>query len=211
MDEISTDHVVNIQPDKDVILALDEVSGRELCKFEFNISGKPILFRTPLFSRYPGFLKKLANLFTLIAGYAPNIELPDNLTEAFNNPLGNEIWQRLSAVAVSATPQVSKLVIDLFFNYLDPQILHIKKRKWHTLKSDYRKWFIENARIEDIQKLFAVSLCVDDLVKKNARFLLQSEKHQQSQVESTKLLLVRNQKSRLNELTDTQSFSLEPL
>jgi hypothetical protein len=194
---ISQDHIIKINPSEDIILALDPDSGKELCRFNFQVNGKQVYFKTPTWGKWDGFKKKLTELFVYLMEHAPNIdarkadEEEADLVKLFRDPAHNPAWRKLSGAAISTRKRVRNLVLEIFFDYLDgyidgleinyPQKGLLRKREMtdNEKKKHFTKvqaeWFIENARIDDSQRVFSACLAVEDLVKKNAIFILKKE------------------------------------
>ncbi len=152
----SEDHLVKIQPDTDIVLALDE-NGNELCRFLFEIEvetpdgkweSKRVTFRTPTLSKWKGFLVKFARLSAVMAQIAPNVEIPDMI----NNGDHNRLWNAAAKIFVQVS-QIQKLITELFFDYLDARIESAipsykgflrKRLESHAYAS--KRFFSENAR-----------------------------------------------------------------
>lgn len=206
----SLDHVVRIQPDRDIILALDE-EGKELARLAFEVEGRMVCFQTPTLAKFPMFSQKLGHLFLLLSAYIPNVELPESFVETHNGKV-DKVWDKISGVMIASAPVIKSMILDLFFKYLDVKIGGVStKRKWWGGKSDSQKWFENNVRITDCQKVLSACLMVDDLVKKNATFLLQRAYSQKSAEQSSKLTLVKKPDSPSSPLTLTPSSLFDSL
>jgi hypothetical protein len=224
----SEDHVVKIKPDKDIILALDE-NGDELCKLAFEIDGKLCHFRTPILAKWQGFAKKYAQLLIILSQHAGNLQVPEDKVEEYKNNEDNILWKKLSALALTSNDETINLVMDIFFNYLDgaiegvklteQELKHNKKIKKKSKKEDVKEitinekqmqWFRNHLRIEDVQKMFSAILCVDDLIKKNATFMLQTT-YQKSQGKNIVSFSKKKAESQQTGLTREQSSTLEQL
>jgi hypothetical protein len=181
----SDDHVVKLNIDDDIIFATDK-EGNELCRLAFEVEGRLVHFQTPRVNKYAGFVKRLAELSSLLSRYMPNVEMPDDLAEAYNTPLVNDLWLRLSSIAVGQHKKTKEIILDIFFNYLDGRIKGIE--------TDQKEWFCENARIDQLQRVFSACYAVDDLIKKNALFCLQSQLNLQNlEEQNSSLTLVKKQ------------------
>lgn len=224
----SKDHIVKIQPDKDIVLALDE-DGNELCKLAFEVDGKLCHFRTPVLAKWQGFAKKYAQLLIILGQHAPNLEVPDDKLEEYKNNESNILWKKLSALALTTNAETINLVLDMFFNYLDGAIEGVKptekelkqnkKIKNKSKKEDIKQitinekqieWFKNHLRMEDIQKMFSAIINVDDLIKKNATFILTTT-YQRSQGKNIKTFSKKKQGFPQTGSTQEQSSTLEQL
>ncbi len=208
--QVSKDHLINIDIDKDIILALDPETGEELCHFSFEAEGKLVYFRSPVLAKWPGFVRKMAYLFTVLGQSAENVLLPDDKTEFYNDPDSNKFFSAISAKLISSRRFVQKLIIEIFFNYLNGKIEGIKENKYLRKKAPLIKWFYHNVQIADIQKIFSACLSVDELVKKNANFVT-TKTLQKSAEQNGELISEQRQGSQSSESMDSQSFTYEPL
>jgi hypothetical protein len=208
---ISQDHIIQMDLDKDVVLAVDD-EWNELARFEFVIANRQVTFKFPTVAKYPTFVKKFAQLLITMAQYAPNLQIPENLTKAFSDDGAEAVWKKLSATAIASNQSVKQLVLDLFFNYLDGRIagFHNRKVPLFLLKRLTRKWFSTYARIDDLQKVFSACLCVDELIKKNARITTE-KKLQRLQGPNSNNILPMKSESPSKSNSDSPSSSYEPL
>jgi hypothetical protein len=205
----SEDHIVKIQPDKDIVLALDE-NGDELCKLAFEIDGKLCHFRTPILAKWQGFAKKYAQLLIILGQHAGNLEVPDDKLEEYKNNESNILWKKLSALALTTNAETVNLVLDIFFNYLDGAIEGVKAKKGKTINEKQIEWFKNHLRVEDIQKMFSAIINVDDLIKKNATFVLTTT-YQKSQGKNIENFSKKRAGFPQTGSTPEQSSSLEQL
>jgi hypothetical protein len=232
----SDDHIVKIKPSEDVVLALDS-EGNELCKLEFEVKGTRIRFNTPVLNKHPQFAIKLAQLFSYLSQHSGQLSMvnpgekePD-LVKLYKDPDHNPVWKKLSAIAITSRPVVLELVFDIFFNYLDGYIVDIeyeypkvreklffKREMDEEEKSKYRfekqkEWFGSHVRIDSVQRIFSACLAVDDMIKKNATFVLEKEMGiaLPSTAQSSEDISAAKQGSTLKSLTPTRPYSFGQL
>jgi hypothetical protein len=241
IENISEDHIVKIQPSEDVILAINPETKEELCKLMFEIGSHRVFFNTPVLCKFDKFALKFAQLLTYLSQYAENLdtrkegEEDSDLVKLYKDPSHNPIWRKLSAIALNARSIVRELAIDIFFNYLDGYIEGVQPKKkiywWKQFLYKERgndlieelerkrfakaqiKWFKKNFRIDSLQRIFSACLAVDDLIKKNATFVLEKEirKPLPSKGRNIEDIFAKRQESTPQDSTVTQPSSLEQL
>ena len=188
----SGDHVIKFSPNTDVVLAYQD--GQELARLAWEVDGHLVHFKAPTLAQWPGFVKKMSALLTLLHQYSSNVEIPEDMVKEWASITGSDhgdrVYQQIMGVAITARKQVPKLCLDIFFNYLSGTIKGVgaglKGRKFVKAQ---RKWFEEHIPVTDVQKVFTACLCVDQLVKKNAEFILQGN-HNPAQHEPGAAFLV---------------------
>lgn len=203
------DHIVKLDLDKDIVLALDE-NGNELCRFAFEVDGRDVAFTTPKLFKWSGFVRKMAILFSRLAQFAPNAQMPDNKIENYIDPTTNAVWNTIVTKVIMARQDINALITNIFFKYLDGCIEGIEKRWWQSDEKAQIKWFRRHVEIADLQKIFAAVLAVDDLIKKNATIVLEKQ-FQRSRAANGVHSLVKRPEFQSNISTDTQSYTYAPL
>jgi hypothetical protein len=206
----SADHIVKIDLETEIMLAYDRELG-ELARFAFEVEGKQIYFRTPSLAKYRAYAKKMGVLFTYWGRVNGNVEMPENPVDSYNGT-PHPTWDKIVQIMIAGASFIRKMVLELFFQYLDAKVEGFDgKRKWWGGKSDAQKWFEENCRITDLQKVLSACLAVDDMVKKNAIFLLKKEFNQKLAERSSRLTLVKKPESLSSTSIPSQSSLFDSL
>lgn len=144
----------------EVILAIDPDTGSEALRFCFNWSGKSVKVRYPRWGHWDRYCTEVRSLLRVFASSVDQIEIPDyeGKLERF------EHWAVYAGELIS-NRALARNVERIFFEYLLPTVDGVPD-------DEIRQWFMDNAPVDAVLRLFIALLEPMNIIKKNARSAL---------------------------------------